>query len=293
MWNSIASLVLLISLTLLPGTSSLGKEAEATTIGIRSNSALPTIEIKPQRTYPGDVIFVHAKNVQTVTLFKKTYQLQLSSGSYVRFIPVPVETKPGVYPVQTSNPQVKTTITVAPKTFATDSITVSSQMNAMRQNTARIDADQKEINVARSQSAKTAYFADTFQMPTQGRLTTPYGYQRVVNGKPSNRHMAIDIANKQGTPIVASNHGRVVLAESLYLTGNTVIIDHGLTLFSIYAHMSKLDVKPGQQVAKGQLIGKIGTTGFSTGPHLHYGMLIGNTYINPNPFFQSSPFSWK
>ncbi len=166
-------------------------------------------------------------------------------------------------------------------------------MNNMRQNSARIAADQKKINQARSRSAKSPYFRDPFQWPAQGRLSTPYGYQRVVNGKPANRHSAIDIANKEGTPIVSSNHGKVVLADTLYLTGNTVIIDHGLNIFSIYAHMSKIDVKQGQQVKRGQLIGRIGTTGFSTGPHLHYGMLVGNTYVNPLPFFEASPFVWK
>ena len=132
-----------------------------------------------------------------------------------------------------------------------------------------------------------------FKQPAEGKLTTPFGYQRVVNGVPANRHAAIDIANKTGTPIWASNHGKVVLADSLYLTGNTIIIDHGLNVFSIYAHMSKLEVKTGQEVKQGQVIGQMGTTGFSTGPHLHYGMLIGNTYVNPQPFFEESPFLWK
>jgi len=71
------------------------------------------------------------------------------------------------------------------------------------------------------------------------------------------------------------------------------MIDHGISLFSSYGHMSKLDVKAGQIVKKGQLIGRVGSTGFSTGPHLHYAMLIGNTFINPNPFFTASPYQWK
>ncbi|NGQ95749.1 M23 family metallopeptidase [Brevibacillus sp. SYP-B805] len=251
------------------------------------------LRVQPARTYPGDVLFVRSKNARAVTLFQKTYNLIPSSGEYVRFIPVPIDTKPAVYPLQTADGKARTQVTVQPKTFAVDAITVSQQMNSMRQNTARINADQQKIYRARSTSAPVPYFEGAFVMPVQGRLTTPYGYQRVVNGKPESRHLAIDIANKEGTPVVASNNGKVVLAEPLYLTGNTIMIDHGLNLFSSYAHLSKLEVKPGQLVKKGQVIGRVGTTGFSTGPHLHYAMLIGNTFINPNPFFSASPYQWK
>jgi murein DD-endopeptidase MepM/ murein hydrolase activator NlpD len=294
MWNSIVNLLLITGVvSLLSGTHAYGKEAEGATITSYLVKPSPSLVVSPQRTYPGDAILIRSKQAQSVTLFQKTYPLQLLGGEYVRFIPIPFDTRPGQYVVQSTDKKWRTAVTVSPKKFAVDSITVSNQMNSMRQNTARIAADQKKINLARSQSAKTPYFQDPFLWPAQGRLTTPYGYQRVVNGKPANRHTAIDIANKEGTPIVSSNHGKVALADTLYLTGNTVIIDHGLNLFSIYAHMSKMDVKPGQLVKRGQLIGKIGTTGFSTGPHLHYGMLIGNTYINPAPFFESSPLLWK
>lgn len=284
MWNSVKAAALVLALSIAVGTSPVTAEV---------TPKKPDIIVQPAKAYPGDVIFVRSKQVKSITLFDHTYHLQQVNGEYVRFIPVPMGQLPAVYNLFSTDKAQKTQLTIAAKKFATDSITVSKEMNSMRQNTARIAADQKKINKARSQSALTPYFSDKFQMPVTGRLTTPFGYQRIVNGQPSSRHMAIDIANKTGTPIVATNNGKVVLAESLYLTGNTIIIDHGLNLFSYYAHLSKLDVKPGQVVKKGQLIGKVGTTGFSTGPHLHYGMLIGNTYINPNPFFQASPYQWK
>jgi murein DD-endopeptidase MepM/ murein hydrolase activator NlpD len=285
MWKSVRYAALTFVISCLVGTSSMSAAAVT--------PKQPDLLVSPSRTYPGDVVFVRSKQVQSVTLFNQTYKLQPVAGEYVRFIPVPIGVKPAVYTIQSADKTKKAQFTIAPKKFAVDSITVSKEMNNMWQNTARIAADQKKINQARSQSAKIAYFTDKFQMPAVGRLTTPYGYQRVVNGKPQSRHLAIDIANKQGTPVVASNNGKVVLAESLYLTGNTIIIDHGLNLFSSYGHLSKIEVKPGQMVKKGQIIGRVGSTGFSTGPHLHYAMLIGNTFINPNPFFQASPFLWK
>ncbi|HZG16299.1 MAG TPA: M23 family metallopeptidase [Candidatus Bathyarchaeia archaeon] len=293
MWKTLKMASLLFTITMAIGTCTYGQAAPVNKTTASVAVKQTTLRVQPAITYPGDVLFVRSNQATAVTLFGNTYNMRASNGEYVRFIPIPIGTKAGVYNLQTADKKTKVTIKIAAKSFATDSITVSKQMASMRQNTARINAEQVKINKARSVSAATPYFTTAFQMPVAGTLTTPYGYQRIVNGKPSSRHMAIDIANKEGTPVYASNAGKVVLAESLYLTGNTVMIDHGLSLFSSYGHMSKLDVKAGQIVKKGQLIGRVGSTGFSTGPHLHYAMLIGNTFINPNPFFTASPYQWK
>ncbi|MED4582480.1 M23 family metallopeptidase [Brevibacillus choshinensis] len=292
MLQSMVGFMLMAALTLVSGTSTYGKEI-IEEVQVQYQKQQPPLTVMPSTTYPGDVIFVRSNQAQSVTLFSQTYRLQPSQGEYARFIPIPFQAKPGTYQVQTTDNKLAIPLTINAKKFAVDVLTVSKQMNEMRQDTNRINADQKKINAARSRSAQVAYFTGPFTQPAVGTLTTPFGYQRVVNGVPANRHSAIDIANKPGTPIWASNNGKVVLADSLYLTGNTIIIDHGLQVFSIYAHMSKLEVKTGQEVKQGQVIGRMGTTGFSTGPHLHYGMLIGNTYVNPQPFFEASPFQWK
>lgn len=292
MLQSMVGFMLIAALTFGSGTSTYGKEI-IEEVHVQVQKQQPPLAVMPGTTYPGDVIFVRSNRVQSVTLFSQTYRLQPSQGEYSRFIPIPFNAKPGTYQVQSVDKKLSIPLTIQSKKFAVDVLTVSKQMEQMRQDTNRINAEQKKINAARSKSAQVPYFNGPFIQPTTGTLTTPFGYQRVVNGVPANRHSAIDIANKTGTPIWASNNGKVVLADSLYLTGNTIIIDHGLNVFSIYAHMSKLEVKTGQEVKQGQVIGRMGTTGFSTGPHLHYGMLIGNTYVNPQPFFEASPFQWK
>ncbi|MED1918859.1 M23 family metallopeptidase [Bacillus thuringiensis] len=291
MFKSMVSLMLVTALTLVSGTSIFSQTAEG--VYAQTTKQQPAISVTPVKTYPGDVIFVRSKEPQTVSLFSQNYRLQKTQDEYARFIPIPFNTKAGTYKVTSADKKLSASVTVAPKKFEVDKLTVSKQLNKMRQDTNRINADQKKINAARSNSRAIPYFSEPFKQPAVGKLTTPFGYQRVVNGVPANRHSAIDIANKTGTSIWASNHGKVVLADSLYLTGNTIIIDHGLNIFSIYAHLSKLDVKTGQEVKQGQVIGQMGSTGFSTGPHLHYGMLVGNTYVNPQPFFDASPFLWK
>ena len=104
-------------------------------------------------------------------------------------------------------------------------------------------------------------------LPTTGRLSTEYGETRYVNGSPTSyRHSGLDIATPRGTPVYATNSGKVLLATPLILTGNTILIDHGQGIFSTYFHLNKLTVKEGEMVKNGDLIGEVGTTGFSTGP---------------------------
>ncbi|MCU6797115.1 M23 family metallopeptidase [Paenibacillus sp. WQ 127069] len=162
----------------------------------------------------------------------------------------------------------------------------------MKQETKRIDEDQKKIDKARSESQGEFLFSTNFIKPIEGILTTPYGYTRYVNGKFDSSHRALDLAAKEGTPIKATNDGIVALSELLYLTGNSIYIDHGMGLFSQYAHLSELRVKAGDHVKQGDIIGLVGTTGFSTGPHLHFTFWAHNVPVNPDLFFDTTPFHW-
>lgn len=120
-----------------------------------------------------------------------------------------------------------------------------------------------------------------FILPCEGNLYPNFGQQRIYNNVPRSIHSGVDIAVPRGYPIKASNSGRVVLASDLYFSGKTVIIDHGLGLFTTYCHLSRMLVKRGDQVTTGQLIGLAGSTGLSTGPHLHWAMRINQARIDP------------
>lgn len=113
------------------------------------------------------------------------------------------------------------------------------------------------------------------------RVSTPFGAKRIINGKKKTYHWGTDFRAKAGTPIHAVLSGKVVLARNLYYTGNTVIINHGLGLYTLYAHMSKIKVKEGQFVKGGKTIGYVGSTGRSTGPHLHFGVYVNDTRVDP------------
>lgn len=120
-----------------------------------------------------------------------------------------------------------------------------------------------------------------FVLPHPGRAFPNFGQRRIYNNRPRSTHTGVDIAAPLGEPIRAANAGKVVLASDLYLGGKTVVIDHGLGIFSSYGHMSKLMVKRGRTVRKGDVMGLSGSTGRSTGPHLHWGVRIHDARIDP------------
>jgi murein DD-endopeptidase MepM/ murein hydrolase activator NlpD len=243
----------------------------------------------PGTVYPGDVVLVRSRVEGSVDWQGKNYKLQRFGTGYYTYLPVSTGVKPGKYMIGDQ------TLVVEGKSFETQRLTVTSQQNSMRQNTERIQQDQVKINKARSTSHPEFLFGpnSAFMVPVEGgRLTTPYGYTRYVNGEYAGSHLAIDLAAPTGTPIYATNDGIVVLAEELYLTGNAIYLDHGMGLFSQYAHMSELKVKAGDRVKRGDVIGLVGSTGFSTGPHLHFAFWTHNVPVNPNLFFGGTPFGW-
>jgi len=120
-----------------------------------------------------------------------------------------------------------------------------------------------------------------FIIPTIGKAWPNFGERRIFNGKPRSSHSGVDISSPFGSPVKASNSGRVVLANNLYFAGNTVIIDHGLGVFTLYCHFSKIRTSRSAFVKKGDIIGEIGATGRVTGPHLHRGVKILGNRVDP------------
>lgn len=132
-----------------------------------------------------------------------------------------------------------------------------------------------------SESAPRPLWSGDFHVPVRAAATASFGTRRVFNGKIASVHKGMDFRARVGTPVHASNSGVVVLAQKLYFEGNCVVIDHGLGLYTIAMHLSRIDVHDGERVAKGQLLGLSGATGRVTGPHLHWAVRWGNAYLDP------------
>jgi murein DD-endopeptidase MepM/ murein hydrolase activator NlpD len=145
----------------------------------------------------------------------------------------------------------------------------------------RIASDREKVARIWAASDTERLWAAAFVLPVPGTTPGGYGARRVFNGQPRSRHDGVDMAASSGTVVTAPAPGRVALAENLYFSGGTVILDHGGGLFTTYFHLSAIDVKPGELVAAGQRVGAVGATGRATGPHLHWGAKLHSARVNP------------
>jgi murein DD-endopeptidase MepM/ murein hydrolase activator NlpD len=154
-----------------------------------------------------------------------------------------------------------------------------------------VEPSPEDLKLAQDQGARlrAIYAAITpeklwqgkFRMPIQGATSFKnFGSRRVLNGEPSSPHSGVDVGAVAGTPIHATQRARVVLAEPLYFSGNTVVLDHGLGIYTLYGHMQSMSVKVGDTVEAGEVIGLVGSTGRVTGPHLHWGLSISGAMVN-------------
>lgn len=152
----------------------------------------------------------------------------------------------------------------------------------------RHHAERARVKEALAHMSAMQEWALPLLRPVPGDVSSEYGLTRFFNGKPRNPHKGLDLRGAAGTPIKACADGVVVLAESHFFAGNSVYIDHGQGVVSMYFHMSSIGVKPGQHVARGQTIGKVGKTGRVTGPHLHFGVSVQGELVDPAPLLADS-----
>ncbi len=145
----------------------------------------------------------------------------------------------------------------------------------------RVLSDQKAVRKACRAITPDVYWDLPFIWPVNSKILSPFGLRRFFNGQPRSPHSGIDLRAKTGTAIKSPNNGRVVLVRDCYLSGNTVVIDHGGGLYTLYAHLSRVMAKKGKMVKKGELIGLAGATGRATGPHLHWGVSFLGERVDP------------
>ena len=148
---------------------------------------------------------------------------------------------------------------------------------------AKIKQDRQQLRAVVTQVTPQKHWEIPFERPVPGKISSIFGLRREFNGQPKNPHKGLDFRAKAGDPIAAVEAGTVALVADHYYGGNTVIVDHGLGLYSLYLHMSAFDVTQGQQVTRGQTLGRIGSTGRSTGPHLHLSFMVMGESVDPAP----------
>ena len=175
-----------------------------------------------------------------------------------------------------------TTIRIRPRVFGTRVLRVDDAfVNPPGPLIARITNEAAELERVWTESAASRLWGEGFVQPVPGRANGAFGSRSIFNGELRQPHAGGDFVSPAGTPVHAPNSGRVVLARDLYFTGNTVVIDHGLGIFSLLAHFSIVDVHEGATVTRGDTIGEVGATGRVTGPHLHWAVRVNGARVDP------------
>nr|WP_320190826.1 M23 family metallopeptidase [uncultured Desulfobacter sp.] len=152
----------------------------------------------------------------------------------------------------------------------------------------RIKAERTRTQHAKNTWSDQRLWRLPFHRPVAGKFTSVYGLQRVLNGKPKDPHRGVDFRAPVGTAVEAVAEGRVILAESHYYAGNSIYIDHGNGVISLYFHLSDFNVSSGDIVKRGQIIGRSGCTGRATGPHLHLSISVQGQLVDPEPLFEKT-----
>ena len=176
----------------------------------------------------------------------------------------------------------ETVVKVERTKFPTTELTVEDKyVQLSPPDLARATREAKELDAIHATITNEMLWHEPFSVPIPGGKGTNFGHRRVFNKEPRAPHAGADLRATTGTPIHATNRGRVVLAKNLFFTGNTVLLDHGLGIYSLYAHLSRMDVNPGEILENGQVLGLAGATGRVTGPHLHWGMKVQGARVDP------------
>ncbi len=167
--------------------------------------------------------------------------------------------------------------------FATEKLQVGKQfVEPSPEQIKRADEERQKLREIFDRVTPERLWDGKFRVPLDGVTTgANFGRRRILNGNPGSPHGGVDLPGTTGTPVHAAQRGRVVLSEELFFSGNTVVVDHGLGIYTFYGHLSEIDVKVGDALEAGALLGKVGATGRVTGPHLHWGLTVERARVNP------------
>jgi len=201
-------------------------------------------------------------------------------------IGIDLATTPGSYTVRvdadTGREHTVYTLVVKPRKFPTRRLSVDPDFVTPPASALdRINRETALLNEVFADSSPTRLWESAFVRPVPDPANSAFGTRSIFNGTPRNAHSGADFLSRAGVSIRAPNAGRVVIARDLYFSGNTVVIDHGLGVFSTLAHMSAFDVREGDRVTAGQIVGRVGATGRVTGPHLHWAVRVNGARVDP------------
>ncbi|HDX8451817.1 peptidoglycan DD-metalloendopeptidase family protein [Aeromonas hydrophila] len=204
---------------------------------------------------------------------------------WIAIVGIPLKSQPGPHQLQVSDGRTLG-FTVGTKHYREQHIKLknSRQVNPLAEDMTRINRELAEQTRAYQTFSPAQPSNLLFDKPVEGPLSSPFGLRRFFNGEERNPHSGLDFAVGAGTPIKSPAAGKVILIGNYFFNGNTVFVDHGQGLISMFCHMSKVDVKLGQSLPRGGIVGRVGATGRATGPHMHWNVSLNDARVDPAIF---------
>jgi murein DD-endopeptidase MepM/ murein hydrolase activator NlpD len=251
----------------------------------------PLLSLQPTIARPGDPVLVTVRGLSeapTGTIGERPLRFYPVREGFQALTGLPVELAPGAVQVKVSAPsgtvpvELTETLNVVAAGWPSRTLKVANKFvkPPPPEVQARMEQDKAAFAAAFGQPFAPPLFGENFAWPRQGRITAPYGDLRTYNGKKQSQHYGTDLDGATGTPVYAANAGTVVMTRDNFAAGNTVLVHHGAGLYTSYFHLSAFDVKDGERVERGQLLGKVGGTGRVTGPHLHWGVKVDDMWVD-------------
>ena len=245
--------------------------------------------------FPGQAVVVELPpqpELEAVTLTWQSQEIGMvpADTGWFALLGVDLDVEPGPYEVEAvlryagkRQERRVLPLTVAPKDYPTTRLTVEPKyVELSAANQARAAEDKQRIDAAYATTAAQPYWTDPFVVPIPGvKGGRNFGHRRVFNDQPRAPHSGADLTAAEGTEIRATNRGRVVLTGDFFFNGKAVFVDHGMSVLSMYLHLSEILVEEGQLVERGELLGLAGATGRVTGPHLHWGVKVTGARVDP------------
>lgn len=246
---------------------------------------------------PGGVVIVDVGDATSaeprVTWRGRKVLVTNDAGRHKAIVGIALSTEPGDYSLEVTDAAGATRalpVKILAKKYPEESLKVApGQVNLSDKDAKRVEGEQQRLDAARDTFSAAIPATFALRLPVEGRRSSSYGKRRIFNGEARNPHSGMDIAAPTGTPIVAPADGVVIEAGDFFFSGNVTYLDHGHGLVTMYAHQSAFVAKKGDVVKAGQVIGKVGATGRVTGPHLHFGVILNGTSVDPALFLPPPP----
>ena len=252
-------------------------------------SAVLAVDLPAHYPVPGGVAVLELGINQSpgTVLFNKQKVLVTRSGNkWYAVVGIPLSIKPGKHKINITSHRKQIDFKVIDKKYQTQHLEIKNKrkVNPYAKDLKRILSEKKIIRAALRSWTDTKNVSMQFDLPVKGRFSSPFGLRRFFNGQARRPHSGLDIAAPEGTPILAPAPGKIVNTGDYFFNGNTVFIDHGQGLITMYCHLNSITVAENQFVNRGQQIGTVGMTGRVTGPHLHWSVSLNNVRVEPKLF---------